>query len=42
MIVDDLDVISVTLSELEADPPLIVYPDAPLSLAIALERFESV
>jgi hypothetical protein len=42
MIVDDLDVISVTLCEPEADSPLIVDSNAPLAFAIALERLESI
>jgi hypothetical protein len=37
MIVDDLDVKGVTVTPPEADPPLLVDPDAVLALAIAFQ-----
>jgi hypothetical protein len=42
MIVDDCDVKGVTPYELEADSPLIVDPNTPLPLAIALESLKPV
>lgn len=42
MIVDDRNVVRVTLDELEAHSPLVVYPNAPLSLAIAPQCLQSV
>jgi len=42
MIVSDLDVVSVAFSPPKAHPPLIVDPDAVLSLAILRELLEPV
>lgn len=42
MIIDDLDIEGVARFEPEADAPLVVDTNAPLSLSLALERFEPV
>jgi hypothetical protein len=42
MIVDDLNLLSATITPYEANPPLIVDADRVLSLAIALKRFEPI
>jgi hypothetical protein len=42
VIVHDLDVVSIAVSPAEADPPLIVDPDAVLSSTVAAESFQSV
>lgn len=42
MVVDDFDVVSVTCLPSEADTPLIVDPDAPLSRAITSKSLETV
>lgn len=42
MIIGDLDVIRIALFPSKADPPLGVDPDAVLTLAVPLERFQVV
>ena len=42
MVIHDLDVFSAASRPAEANPELIVYPDAVLPSAVALERFEPV
>ena len=42
MVIDDLNVVCVAIPPSEADPPLIVDPDAVLALAISLERFKPI
>ena len=42
MIVDDLDVECVAVIPAEADPPLIIDPDAMLTLPISREFFEAI
>ncbi len=42
MVVDDLDVECIVLSPTEANTPLIVYPNAVLPFAPALQSFEAV
>ena len=42
MVVNDLDVLSVSVRPAKADPPLIVDPDTVLSRAIDLELLEPV
>jgi hypothetical protein len=42
MIVDDFHIVGKAIGPAEANSPLIVDPDAELSLAIAAQRFESV
>jgi hypothetical protein len=41
-VVDDLDLVGVTVVPAEADAPLVVDADAVLAVAITLERFEPV
>jgi hypothetical protein len=42
MIVDDLDVVGVTVFPPETDPPLFIDPDVVLSLSVPGKLFESV
>ena len=42
MIIDNLDCFGGAIAPDEADAPLVVDPDAVLSLAIAFERFEPI
>jgi len=42
MIVNDLDLVRITISPPKADPPLVVDPNAMLSRAIAFELLEPV
>ena len=42
MIGYDLDVVGISLFPAEADFPLLIYPDAILSLTVSLELFQSV
>jgi hypothetical protein len=42
MIVNNLDVESIAIAPIKADPPLLIYPDAILSLAITAKLFEPI
>jgi hypothetical protein len=42
MVVDDLDIVRVTVLPTETDTPLVVYTDAVLALAIATQRLKPV
>jgi hypothetical protein len=42
MVIHDLDIETVPSAPLEAEPPLIIDPDAVLPLAIAPQSFEAV
>jgi hypothetical protein len=42
MVVDDFDIVRTALFPLEADPPLIIDPDAPLSDAVVPQLFQPV
>lgn len=42
MVIDDLDVLGAKSAPHEADPPLLVDPDAPLSGPITAKRFQSI
>jgi hypothetical protein len=42
MIIDDLDIVSVALAPHETDSPLIVDPDAVLTLAVAAKLLQPV
>lgn len=42
MIIDDFDQLGAVAAPYEANPPLIVYPDAVLAPATAFQRFEPV
>ncbi len=42
MVIDDFDVVCVSIQPAEADTPLVVDAYAVLSLAVALERFETI
>lgn len=42
MVVDQLDILCTTVLPHEADPPLVVDPDAVLPLAVTLELLETV
>jgi hypothetical protein len=42
VVVDDLDFVCVSIRPSEADPPLVVDPDAVLSSAIAFEGLEPI
>jgi hypothetical protein len=42
VVLDDLDVISVTIAPDKADSPLIVYADAVLSLSVARQSFKAI
>lgn len=42
MVIDDLNLVSVSLPPDKTDPPLVANPDAVLPLAIAMKRFEPI
>lgn len=42
MVVDDLHFVCVSVPPNKANPPLFVYPNAVLALAVPLQRFEAV
>jgi hypothetical protein len=42
MVINDLDVVDISLSPGEANPPLLIDPDAMLSLAIAFQSLKPV
>ena len=42
MVVDDLDIVSVTFDPPEADAPLVVDPDRPLPRAAAMQALEMI
>jgi hypothetical protein len=42
MIVDNLNLLSATVTPCEANPPLIIDSDRVLSLAVTLKRFEPI
>jgi hypothetical protein len=42
MVVGDFDIVSVTIHKAEANPPLFVDADAPLSFAVSFEGFKTV
>jgi len=42
MVVNDFDIVDIAFVPTETQPPLIIDPDGVLSLAITLERFESI
>ena len=42
VIVGDLDVVGVTVAPDEADPPLIIDPDAVLPTAVSAQRFQTI
>jgi hypothetical protein len=42
VVVDDLDVVRVTLRPAQADPPLVVDPDAVLARAVPAQGLEAV
>jgi hypothetical protein len=42
MIINDLDIERVSVLPLEADAPLLIDPDAVLTLAIAFQRFQLI
>jgi len=42
MVVHDLDVEGIAVAPAEADPVLVIYPDAVLAFAITLQGFQSV
>jgi hypothetical protein len=42
MVINDLDVVDISLSPGEANPPLLIDPDTMLSLAIAFQSLKPV
>ncbi len=42
MVVDDFDLVRMSIPPNEANPPLVVNPDAVLAFAIANEPFEAI
>jgi hypothetical protein len=42
MVINNFDIISMTVLPVEADPPLVVDPDAPLAFSLADKLFQPV
>jgi len=42
VVVDELDIISTSITPHEADPPLVVHTDAVLASAVPAQRLETV
>jgi hypothetical protein len=42
MVINDFDIECIAVRKPETDSPLLVDPDAPLPLAVTLERFQPV
>jgi hypothetical protein len=42
MIVDDINIVCIALAPYKAEPPLVVDPDAVLSLSIAVQGFQTI
>lgn len=42
MVIDDLDVMGVSIGPLEANPPLLIHPDGELARAISGQLLESI